>query len=264
MTLRRSILTTVMAIGALLPIAKADTNTETNTPTKEISAIKAEKAAKLKEAIHLRLPRDELLKYIDFPDWMPVDKNGQYSIGKAIDMFINAGLADSKGQKAVQNYMNDINDGNSPEMAFQKFATQMAGKDKATQLTPVFNEVLQNMYSKNGGYLPTKAEGYGLLLGLGTLMMIIGMVGATIKENSLFGKVMACALIGASFPVTYVGLECVTTMSVRGIYLDTMEQMHRVYATQAIQKAYTPEIVTRDIKQTKQLLELSSQKSLEK
>lgn len=116
---------------------KADT--KTNIVPQTIEPSKDEKSIKLKEVIYKgisqnkplnQLPKNELAKYIDFPQWIPVTKDGQYDMDKADEMFDAAGLNKPEVKQAFEEYKKSLEKGTEQDVALQKFAEQISGGDQ--------------------------------------------------------------------------------------------------------------------------------------
>jgi len=78
---KTTVLTALLAAGAALTPLKGQSETTVPLTNDTVTAIVPKDATKRKQlfemAVRGNLPTEEIIKYIDFPDFIPVDKNGQ-------------------------------------------------------------------------------------------------------------------------------------------------------------------------------------------
>ena len=67
--------------------------------------------AAVKDNNNYSLAKEELLKYIDFPEWMPVTKDGKFDEKQAEKMFDDAGMNTLKNQTAFLDYKTAVEKG---------------------------------------------------------------------------------------------------------------------------------------------------------
>ena len=244
-----------LALGAAVAPMTTKASTETNTAPESVEIAQAEKARKLKEAIDLGLPRQDMLKYIDFPEWMPVTKEGKFSSKKSLEMFHEAGLDKAENQKILQEYMNDINAGVNPDVAFQKFAKQISGgdKEKMTKLN-AFNEILKRMHEQNKGKFPSSFSIFAYSL-VAIAALSVGLSTASMKDIGCLATALGLALAGVGVESGIRALDNSQYKSIYAVYDTAIRQVHRSYANQEIVKAGGQKIVKMSMEQAKQLID---------
>jgi len=259
MKFKKTLIGVALAAGAVAAPFAGKANTETNAAPKAVELSKAEKATKLKEAIHLGLPREELLKYVDFPEWMPVTSDGKYDSDKASKMFNAAGLDVPINQRAFKDYMTAVEKGANPDIEFQKFAKQITGGDQ--EKMDALNKIKDTLQeTQNRTDKKDTEKGFGLgWLGLGLLMATLSM-GASDKLRDQDADGLAKLTIGLGISAaTITGMLSLTGGSLYQSYQKVSEQLYNAYANQEIQKAANPKIVQMDMSQAKQFIEWAKQ-----
>ena len=259
MRIKNKVVGMALALGAAVAPLAVKANTETNATPKAVELSKAEKATKLKEAIHLELPREELLKYVDFPEWMPVTPDGQYDKNKADKMFYAAGLGMSENQKAFQDYMFAVEKGANPDIEFQKFAKQITGGDaeKMAALNKIKDALQKTQESTEGKEMTNNFTNLCLAAYL-VLACSAFYFGQKISDDGY--KNIGTILKGVGFTVGLVaGILTNERPDLRNFYQDMGKQLHKIYANQEIQKAANPKVVQMDMQQAKQFVDWAKQ-----
>ena len=259
MKLKKTLVGVALAAGAVAAPFAGKANTETNAAPKAVELSKAEKATKLKEAIHLGLPREELLKYVDFPEWIPVTPDGKYDSNKASDMWFAAGLDLTINQKAFINYMTAVEKGANPDIEFQKFAKQITGGDQ--EKMDAINKIKDTLQeTQNRTDKEDMKEGLGVgWLGIGALVCTLFMaVSDKFRDKGADTLAKFSIVVGAVIAST-TGMLSVTGGSLYQSYQKVSEQLYNAYANQEIQKAANPKIVQMDMSQAKQFIEWAKQ-----
>ena len=266
MKFKKTLIGMALAAGAVVAPFTGKANTETNAAPKTVELSKAEKAQKLKEAIKSGASRDELLKYVDFPEWMPVTKDGKYDSEKAKDMYKASGMDESKNKQAFIDYVGAVEKGGNPDIEFQKFAKQVTNGDpeKIDALNKV-KDAFQKAQERTEGK-DLESHFNFLFVGL-TLALAFGAncVGSKMIEDAPFlgiiTKICAYAIAGAG------GMGAKTSPDLCKLYQDTVRQAYTIYANQEIQKAASPEaskVVQMDMQQAKQFIEMAKKNGPEK
>ncbi len=293
MKFKNTVIGLVCALGAMTAPLSTKAGIETNAAPQTVELSKDKKNTKLKEIIFKglsqnkrlnELPENELVKYIDFPQWMPVTKDGQFDENKANKMFDAAGLNAPQIQQAFKEYKNSLKKGTEPNIAFQKFAEQVAGNDqeKAVQLKQLA-KTLENM--------PTVTEEKGTRAVMAVGLLALGAIFATggvllMKENikdeskrcdygwnsqpslgSEISTLIAMGLVVTGLATGALGGitgYTATKLDLRDVYQTTSKDLYRAHINHEVQKAVQPETVQKGTKQTKQMIEATKQKNLTK
>ena len=259
MRIKNKVVGMALALGAAVAPLAVKANTETNATPKAVELSKAEKATKLKEAIHLGLPREELLKYVDFPEWIPVTPDGKYDLGKANEMFNAAGLNKSENQKAFQDYMFAVEKGANPDIEFQKFAKQITGGDteKMAAVNQIKDALQKTQESTEGKEMTNNFTNLCLAAYLAVIVSC-AFIGTKMEKDGFktLGSIMKALGIVAG---VITGIAISGRPDLRNFYQDTGKQLHKIYANQEIQKAANPKIVQMDMQQAKQFIEMAKQ-----
>ena len=86
---KTTVLSALLATGAVLTPLKGQSATTVPLTNDTITAITPKDAAKRKQlfemAVRANLPTEEIIKYIDFPDFIPVNENGQLDEKKVVE-----------------------------------------------------------------------------------------------------------------------------------------------------------------------------------
>ena len=249
-----------LALGAAVAPLAVKANTETNATPKAVELSRAEKATKLKEAIKSGASRDELLKYVDFPKWMPVTQDGQYDKDKADKMYRDAGLDDSKNQQAFIDYMAVVEKGANPDIEFQKFVKQITGGN-AEQMAAL-NQIKDVLQKTQEGASSNNVDSGGKVMLLMLMFAGLGITGARLgtliasKDEKMepIGAIVAMITVAG---VLISGVETGRVRTIADAYDRTSEQLYNAYANQEIQKAANPKVVQMDMQQAKQFIELT-------
>lgn len=272
MNLRKRIAGMALALSAAVAPLAAKAAVETDTKPESVEMNKEEKTAKLKEAILLaqsqnkklgQQARMKLVKFINFPDWMPTTKDGQFDVQKADKMFDAAGLNEKSAQQAFKEYQNSVEKGTDQNVALQKFAEQIAGGDQEkmkglNQIMDILKEMpaVSSDLKRTGGVL---AIGL-LIVGVGFMAGGIGLrKDAYTKEGRFLANVVAAAgllsIAGAGASQYFL-----KNADLRGIYRVTSDQIYQTHIKQEIQKATQAQIVQMDMNQAKQFIAMTRQK----
>jgi len=268
MGLKKYLAGLLMACGAVAAPMAAKAKTHTNNDPKAVES-KEEKATKLKEAIHLGLPREEVLKYIDFPKWLPVTKSGEYDWLRAQQMFDTVGLDKPENQEAFQKYVDSVKKGENADAAFESLATQISKGDFFTknQIMSV-KEGYQKMLEQSKGKIKTERSLEDILavvVGTLTTFSTLSAAGAcivragkskSIAENDEAARAAVfCAIIAmAAGGFTYYAANNYIDLSKE--CNNVLQQVYENHVNQEIQKA-NPKVVTIDMNQAKQMIGMS-------
>ena len=264
MKIKNKVIGISLALGAAFAPLAVKANTETNAAPKAVEITTAEKTQKLKEAIHLGLPREELLKYVDFPEWMPVTKDGKYDSDKAREMFKNAGLDESENQQAFINYVDAVEKGENADIAFQKLAKQITNGDaeKMAALNKIKN-ALQETQKRTPKEAMESNFGWTWFT-VGVLAAALAMfMSDKLRDVDAKGLSKVSTMLGV-MATLFTGLGIANDGSIYKPYSNVSKQIYNAYVNQEIQKAANPEIVKMDAKQTRQFIELAKQNGPEK
>lgn len=263
MKIKNNMIGLMMAFGATITPFMVKANTETKPIAKTVEVSKAEKASKLKKAIELGLPKEELLKYIDFPEWMPVTKDGKFDEKQAGKMFDDAGMNTLKNQTAFLDYKTAVEKGANSDAEFQKFAKQITGgnpeqmqalnkiKDMLKKTQEAHDDIAENMLATT--YL--------------ILALSLGLTGVTtaaqraLREGQGIGTQGIGAIVGIVPVITsvFLGMASANVNTLEDAYNSTFKQVYNVHVNQEIQKAANPKVVQMDMQQTKQFIETAKQ-----
>lgn len=258
MKIKNNMIGLMMAFGATITPFMVKANTETKPIAKTVEVSKAEKASKLKKAIEQGLPKEELLKYIDFPEWMPVTKDGKFDEKQAAKMFDDAGMNTLKNQKAFLDYKTAVEKGANSDVEFQKFAKQITGGNP--EQMQALNKI-KDMLKKTQEAHDDIAE-YLLAATYFILALSLGLAGVStgtrlaLKEGQGIGAIVP---VVTSVFLGIVGMACANVNTLEDAYTSTFKQVYNVHVNQEIQKAANPKVVQMDMQQTKQFIETAKQ-----
>ena len=258
MKIKNNMIGLMMAFGATITPFMVKANTETKPIAKTVEVSKAEKASKLKKAIELGLPKEELLKYIDFPEWMPVTKDGKFDEKQAGKMFNDAGMNTLKNQAAFLDYKTAVEKGANSDVEFQKFAKQITGGNpEQMQALNKIKDMLKKTQETHDDIAETllAATYFMLALSLGLGGVSTG-TRLALKEGQGIGVTVGILPVVASLALGMAGAN-VNTLN--DAYNSTFKQVYNVHVNQEIQKAATPKVVQMDMQQTKQFIETAKQ-----
>ena len=248
-----------LALGAAVAPMASKATTETNAAPKSVEIAKAEKAQKLKEAIHLGLPREELLKHVDFPEWIPTTEDGNFDVEKANKMFNDAGLNKAENEKAFLDYVAAVEKGENADIAFQKFAKKITNGD--TEKMAALNKIKDTLQETQRR---TSKEDMTSNFGVGSLMLTILTVsifttlGQKCMKKDLSG-LSSILFSGGAAIAGAMGITFALDGSLYKSYNRVTREIYNTYATQEIQKAANPKIVQMDMQQAKQFIEMAKQ-----
>ena len=267
MTIKSKVAGLALALGAAIAPLATKATTETNAAPKTVELSKAEKAQKLKEAIHLGLPREELLKYVDFPEWIPTTEDGKFDSEKSRKMFADAGLVDSENEKAFLDYAGAVEKGENADIAFQKFAKKITNGD--TEKMAALNKIKDTLQETQKR---TSKEDMTSNFGVGSLMLTLLTVSifTTLGQKCMRKDLSGLSSFLFSGGAAIAGCMGITFALDGGLYKSynrVSEEIYNTYANQEIQKAAAPEaskVVQMDMQQAKQFIEMAKKIGPEK
>ena len=200
--------------------------------------VKDAKAAALKADITLGASREDMVKHIVFPDWLPVTEDGQFDSEKAGDMFNQAGLNNRDAEVAFKEYMAAAQKGGDCEEAFEKFAEQITGGDQGKkEVLYQVKDVLQTAQESNPSKdLVTQRGRHWLLLGLVTLAALAN-ASAGIADKNEHPEIGFIAHYVGLLSAVSAGALFVRMETAKDVYFETYRQMYNTYVSQEIKAA---------------------------
>ncbi len=209
MTLKKFISSVALAGGAVLLPLKSKANIETSAISGVSTVAKAEK--------------------VSIPDWIPTTPDGQFDEKAAREQ---ANMLWKEHGKPIQKFSDDVKAGVPEEVAFAKFAHQLAKGDKEKEkLLLSLSETVRKARKEMNGDMRVSAG--GKVLGCAEVFLfsflLMGLVARNMKRNSKAEDIaIAVGMLGT------IGL---TAFSIVACNIDKFENLFQKEAFVKIQRA---------------------------
>ena len=272
MTSKKVIAGLALALGASIAPLTSKATAETNSTPKSVEIARKEKADKLKETMKAGASREEMLKYVDFPKEIPIDKDGNFDLNRANTQ---ANLLWKKYRKAIKNYSEELTHylGNSdPDhmdldfrgyWACRKLVEEISGGDKEKEKELyLLRPALEELWKKDRDMGLIGSNSYNWWLMCGCMMAYFAYLCKKNNKRPELAKLGHILVCGLALHVT----NDVTSriFHPHKAFVDVQKKIYDTYVEQKLGKPSTIEIIQMNMPQVKKVIEMTKRKSSSK